>query len=219
MAMAWLLSEVAAMTIQEIPLIVAVFGAACIPVTYFQVQHWSNSEELFRNSLSVSEKNATAHHYLGVLLDAQGKTNEAMLHFSRAVECNPANVTARCGFAYGLQSRNQFAEAAQQYEAALLVEPDHAKAHYGLADTLLKLNRINDALSHYLQALRIQPDIAGAHYQLGTAMLSGKQDASVALGYLRNAVHFAPEWTDALNTLAWALQQTPTQKCAMETKP
>ncbi|MGZ5568942.1 MAG: tetratricopeptide repeat protein, partial [Limisphaerales bacterium] len=211
MAMAWLLCDVAAIR-SKLPMIVAVLAAACIPVTYFQVQHWSNSEALFSNSLRVSDKNATAHHFLGVILDAQGKTNEAMLHFSRAVRCNPDNVTARCGFAYGLQSQNKFAEAAEQYEAALLVEPDNAKAHYGLADMLLKLNRVGEALTHYSQALRIQPDIAGAYFQIGTAMLSGKQEASMAFAYLRNAVHFAPEWTDALNTLAWALATNPDPK-------
>jgi len=204
MAIAWLLCEVATIRL-KLPIIVAILAAACIPVTYLQVQHWSNSEALFRNSLRVSARNATAHHFLGVILDSQGQTNEAMTHFAMAVESNPNNVTARCGYGYGLQTQNRFPEAAEQYEAALLVEPNNAKAHYGLADTYLKLNRIGDALGHYLQTLRSQPDIAGAHYQLGTAMLSGKQDTSVALAYLRSAVHFAPDWTDALNTLAWTL--------------
>jgi tetratricopeptide (TPR) repeat protein len=202
-AISWLLCEAAAVR-SKLPVITAVLAAACIPVTYLQVQHWANSEALFENSVHVASDNATAHHYLAVILDDQGKTNEAMVHFSRAVECNPNNVTARCGYAYALLSQNKFADAAQQYESALAVEPDNVKAHYGLADSLLKLNRLGDALNHYIEALKLQPDIAGAHYQLGTAMLSGKQNPAVAIQYLRNAVHFAPEWTDALNTLAWA---------------
>lgn len=204
MALAWLLCDVAAVR-SKLPIIVAALAAACIPLTYLQVQRWSNSEVLFENCLLVAPNNATAHHYLAVLLDGQGKTNEAMQHFARAVECNPNNVTARCGYAYALQSQNKFAEAAQQYESALLVEPNNAKAQYGLADALVKMNRVGEALNHYVEALKLQPDIAGAHYQIGTAMLSGKQDPVVAVQYLRNAVHFAPNWTDALNTLAWTL--------------
>ncbi|MDB6058351.1 MAG: hypothetical protein JWO95_2195, partial [Verrucomicrobiales bacterium] len=204
MALAWLLCEVAAVR-SKLPIIVAALAAACIPLTHLQVQHWSNSVAVFENCLHVAPNNSTAHHYLAVLLDAQGKTNEAMLHFSRAVECNPNNVTARCGYAYALGSQNKFAEAAQQYESALLVEPTNVKAHYGLADAFVKLNRLGDALNHYVQVLKLEPDIAGAHFQIGTAMLSGKQDPVVAVQYLRNAVHFAPHWTDALNSLSWTL--------------
>jgi tetratricopeptide (TPR) repeat protein len=211
MALAWGLAEITALR-SRLAIIVAVVAAACIPASFMQVQHWRNSEELFSNSIRVAPNNATAHHYLGVLLDNGGKTNEAFPHFTKAVECNPNNVTARCGLAYAFVSRNQFAEAAQQYEAALLVEPYNAKAHYGLADTMLKLRKPQQALEHYSQALKYQPDIAGAYYQWGTAMLSGKQDPKVALDYLKGAVRFAPDWVEALNTLAWTLATHPDAK-------
>lgn len=204
MVFAWGLMEIAALR-SKLPILCGVLAAACIPASFLQVQHWSTSEALFRNSIRVAPKNATAHHYLGVILDDQGKTNEAMEHFSTAVQCNPNNVHARLGYAYGLQKQNRFAEAAEQYEAALAVEPDNAKAHYGFADTLLKLNRLSEALSQYSQALQFQPDIAGAYYQLGTAMVSGKHDVPDAIKYLETAVHYEPDWTDALNTLAWTL--------------
>jgi protein O-mannosyl-transferase len=211
MAIAWTLCEVAAVR-PKLPIITAVVALVCIPASFLQVKHWATSEALFENSIRVADNNATAHHYLGVLLDEQGKTNEAMQQFSLAVQYNPNNVTARCGYAYSFFSRNRFAEAAQQYEAALEVEPDNAKAHYGYADTLLKLNRIGEALTHYSEALRYEPDIAGAYYQLGTAMLSAKQEPEKAILLLRSAVHFAPDWADALNTLAWALATHRSEK-------
>jgi tetratricopeptide (TPR) repeat protein len=211
MAFAWGLSSIPALK-SKMPIIVGILAVACIPASFLQVQHWANSEDLFSNSLRVAPNNATAHHFLGVLLDSRGKTNEAFVHFTKAVECNPDNVNARCGLGYALMSRNQFAEAAQQYEAALLVEPDRAKAHYGLADTLLKMGRPQQALEHYAQALKYQPDIAGAYYQWGTAMLSGKQDTKVALDYLKAAVRFAPDWAMPLNTLAWTLATHPDAK-------
>lgn len=211
MLFAWGLLDVAALR-SKLPIICGVVGIACIPASFLQVQHWATSQALFTNCIRVAPDNATAHHYLGVLLDDGGKTNEAMDHFSTAVQCNPNNVNARLGYAYALLKQNKVQDAAEQYEAALQVEPDNAKAHYGLADTLLKLNRLGDALSHYVQALQIKPDIAGAHYQLGTAMLSAKQDPAVAMKYLETAVHYAPDWTDALNTLSWALATHPDAK-------
>jgi tetratricopeptide (TPR) repeat protein len=202
--LAWGLAEVTALR-SKIPIIVGALALVCLPATYQQVQRWSDSETLFRNCIRVAENNATAHHYLGVLLDEQGKTNEAFLQFSQAVQYNPNNVTARCGLAYEFSARNQFTEAAQHYQAALEVEPDNAKAHYGLADCLLKMGQITPALTQYSEALRYQPDIAGAYFQIGTAMLSAKHNPKDALDYIRAAVRFAPDWTQALNTLAWTL--------------
>lgn len=207
----WGLCEIAVLR-SKLPFIVGALSLACMPATYLQVRHWSDPEALFNNSLRVAPNNSTAHHYLGVLLDAKGKTNEALLHFSEAVRCNPDNVTARCGYAYALYNQNKFQEAADNYNAALLVEPNNVKAHYGLADTMLKLRRLDLALPHYAEVLKLKPDVAGAFYQIGTAMLSAKQDPPFAMKYLESAVHYAPYWTDALNTLAWALATNPDAK-------
>jgi tetratricopeptide (TPR) repeat protein len=199
-----MLAESAALR-SKLPIIFGVLIVACGIGSFFQVQHWRDSESLFSNSLRVAPNSSTAHHYLGVLLDQRGKTNEALFQFTEAVRCNPSNVTARGGLGYALMSANRLPEAAQQYEAGLQVEPGNAKAHYALADVYVKMGRPELAIPHYSQALQLNPMIAGAHYQLGTAMLSGKQDPAIAVAYLKTAVHLEPYWTVALNTLAWTL--------------
>jgi protein O-mannosyl-transferase len=211
MAVAWGLSEIAALR-SKLPIIVGALSVAYIPTAFLQAQHWSDPEALFNNSLRVAPNNSTAHHYLAVLLDNRGKTNEAFVHFSEAVHYNPNNVHARCGYAYALFNQNKFSEAAEQYQAALNVEPDNVKAHYGMAETMAKLHNAQQAIDQYFQVLKLKPDVAGAHYQIGSAMLASKQDTATALNYLETAAHYAPYWTDALNGLAWALATNPDAK-------
>ncbi len=189
----------------------AVLVIALAGMSVMQVRHWKNSETLFEHSLRVTGSNSMAHYLLGALYDSQGKTEQAVAHFAGAVRDNPGNVKARCGLGYIFCVQGKFDEAAAQYEAVLHFEPDSAKANFGLAEVKMRQRRPEEAMQHYFAALQSNPNIAEAHYQLA-ALFSSRRDTSSAISHLAEAVRLEPEWTLALNNLAWILATQPEAK-------
>jgi Flp pilus assembly protein TadD len=55
----------------------------------------ASAEPHLRAVLSVQPYRANAHHALGLLLDGNGRSDEARFHFTRAAELEPDNVVYR----------------------------------------------------------------------------------------------------------------------------
>jgi len=56
-----------------------------------QLRHWKSSQALFEHALAVTERNATAHTYLGEALLAQGEDERAIAHWLRAARLSPVH--------------------------------------------------------------------------------------------------------------------------------
>jgi uncharacterized membrane protein YqjE len=54
--------------------------------TWFQNRYWANNIALFKHSLDVTNDNDVAHQKLGEALAAQGKTDEAVRHYTKHCE-------------------------------------------------------------------------------------------------------------------------------------
>lgn len=72
---------------------VAVLAALSV-ATLFQLRHWRDSEALFRQALRVTERNSVAHAHLGSALLEQGRVEETLRHYRRAVEVEPGFLRA-----------------------------------------------------------------------------------------------------------------------------
>ncbi len=205
-AFAWALADMASSPARRA--ILATAGAAvCVALAMtasVQVRQWKDSETLFEHAIRVTHKNSTAHYILGALLNSEGNTEKAQVHFVDAIHDNPGNVKARCALGYILFEQGKLDDAAEQYRFVLELEPSSPKAHFGLADVLLKQRKADEAMQQYFLALQSNPDIAEAHYQLA-ALFSGKRDPAAAVSHLSEAVRLAPDWTLAINNLAWML--------------
>ena len=77
---------------------VAVVSASLLLIlmvmTWFQLQHWSNSITLFKHAINVTENNLTAHYNLGLALVKNARMDEAIDHFTRALQINPDNANS-----------------------------------------------------------------------------------------------------------------------------
>jgi len=63
-------------------------------VTWKHLRHWGNSITLFEHTLEVTSNNYLAHNNLGVALDIQGRTQEAIDHYLKALRIKPDYVEA-----------------------------------------------------------------------------------------------------------------------------
>jgi len=116
---------------------------------------------------------------LGVVLSHQGRIEEAILHFNRALELVPKDAEAafllgKAHFDRGnqLMQEKQFELAVQHYGEAIRSRSDSAQAHNNLGIALMNLGRTNDAIEAFRDAVRIDPQHQESRANLARALES-----------------------------------------------
>jgi len=99
-----------------------------------------------------------AHNNLGNVLKEQGKLDDAIQSYQRALSLNPDLAEAHNNLGNVLKEQGKLDDAIQSYQRALSINPDYAKAHNNLGNTFQDLGRLDEALERYAQALSIKPD-------------------------------------------------------------
>jgi tetratricopeptide (TPR) repeat protein len=111
----------------------------------------------------------------------QGRFDEAIAEYERAIELAPddAGLYRNMGSSLGNQERWQKAAAA--YEKAIDLNPDFGEAYGDLVAAYISLGRVSDAVDAGERAIELSPDYAGAHSNLGVAYNEqGRTDEAIA---------------------------------------
>ena len=90
----------------------------------------AESESTLRGALAIDPHMARAHNNLGLVLARSGKSDEALMEFSRA-GCRQSD--ARVNLAYCLMAQKDFANAQKQFQLAMAADPQSNTAFRGLA--------------------------------------------------------------------------------------
>jgi protein O-mannosyl-transferase len=157
-----------------------------------QAAYWENSETLWTHALACTTGNGLAHNNLGVVLDKNGKTDEAISHFQDALQINPDYAEFHNNFGHALREEERVDEAITQYQKALQLYPGYAEAQFNLGNALDQIGKLDDAITHYQAALQIKPDYADAQFNLGNALLQ-KGRADEAVTHLQKALEINPD--------------------------
>jgi protein O-mannosyl-transferase len=177
-----------------------------ITVTWKQVGYWENSITLFEHNLRFTSNNDVAHNNLGVALNKQDRTEEAIKHFLPALQINPNYEEAHNNLGIALEKQGRTEEAFKHFLQALRIKPDYEEAHYNLGKTLDKHGRTEEAIEHLLQALRIKPDYEEAHNNLGVALnRQGRTDE--AIKHFLLALQIDTDYVEAQYNLGNALNK------------
>jgi Tfp pilus assembly protein PilF len=174
--------------------------AGCLILTARQLQYWRDGETLFRHALAVTQANPVAQNNFGTALLQEGRMDEAIAHFQKAVEISPNYADAHINLGVVLTQKGQVNEAITHYQKALQERPNFAIAHNNLGNILLQNGQLDEAITHYQKALAIQPDYAEAYYNLGNA-LSHKGQVDEAIAHYQKAVAIKPDYVMAHNNL------------------
>jgi len=133
----------------------AAIGAALVVVvvlgalTWRQSRVWHDSRTLWTHALEVSPS-SVAHVRVGLLLEEEGRTEEAIVHFREAVRLRPDSAFAENSWGIALGNAWRFDEAFDHFEAALRLKPDYPEARRNLR---LTRERITNPVA-YLEAQR-----------------------------------------------------------------
>jgi Flp pilus assembly protein TadD len=173
-------------------------------ITWLQVQYWTNNFTLFEHALDVTDNNYVAHTNLGIALKNNGRTAEAIGHFTEVLRLRPDYVQAHDNLGNILVAQGKVDEAIYHYFEALRINPNHMKAHNNLGNVLVAQGKVDEAIFHYSEALRINPDFAEVQHNLGVALFR-KGKIKEAISCFQEALRIRPDFPNAYYKLKSAL--------------
>jgi len=169
-------------------------------------ERYADAEQTLGETIAAMPASGRAHYTLARLLQRQGRDEEALKEFARAVTFGPL-----LGLNGIYQTMGALAAKRQNFNASLdaygrrvEIHPNDAGAHQDLADTLARVGRDNEALAEYAVALTIDPDRAAAYAGVAQAYLRLGQDAD-AVDAARRALDLDPQHRQARYALGTAL--------------
>ena len=124
--------------------------------------------DALRLAIKVHPEYARAYNDLYVLLLQEGKAEDGLKEYRKAIELNlnKNNWELHYNFGNALATQGYYEGAVIQYNQVLRIQPRNAFVHNNLAMVLLRQGKIDDALNHFREAVKLQPQYADAHYQL-----------------------------------------------------
>ena len=131
--------------------------------------------------LSPAMMRAVTETNVGTALQSEGRLDEALDHYHRAIAFAPEFPPAYNNLATTLRAKGQIPEAIAAYQQALRVRPDFPDAQYNLANALLQAGRPAEAIDHFRVALQTIPASVDVHNNLGIALMNqGQLDEATA---------------------------------------
>lgn len=91
--------------------------------------NWVAAEAQFRRAIELNRGYATAHHWYGVHLGAQGRLDEASRELSLALGLDPLSPVVNLNVAYPALYRRRYREALGLFDKAVALNPSFAPAH------------------------------------------------------------------------------------------
>jgi predicted O-linked N-acetylglucosamine transferase (SPINDLY family) len=160
--------------------------------------------DFMRKAIGFDSALAPAHNDLGILLQSQGRLEDAEACYRRAIDINDKFAEAMSNLGAVLAARGRVDDATAWYGHAIAADSQFAPAHNNLGAALARLDRGREAETCHRRAIALKPDFVDAHYNLGVSLQEqGKHEA--ALASYDKAVALKPDNVDARWNRAYVL--------------
>jgi tetratricopeptide (TPR) repeat protein len=162
---------------------------------------------------------------IGSALLRNGRVDEAIAQYRKALQFNPGYMEARFNLGSALVLKGNLDEAAAQYRKVLEIRPDYLQAEYSLGKVLLQKGDVDEAMAHLDKTATVGQDPFEKWYNFGNQFLQ-EPDWQCAIACYRQAIKIAPRSADAYANLGVAfLKKGETREAidawqqALEMKP
>jgi tetratricopeptide (TPR) repeat protein len=135
------------------------------------------------------------------MLSRQGKTDEAIVHFRKALAARPAAGEVHYNLALAFESQGNLDEAMEHYLKALDARHTSAEAYYNLGNIMCTHGKLQEAIGQYRKALELDRGYFEAHHNLGNVLLLAGQ-AKEALLHFQKASELRPQFPEPLSAMA-----------------
>ncbi len=173
------------------------FGAliACTVVlgalTLLRNAQYQSEIAMWQDVLRQAPHNHRAHHGLARALKAQGKFDQAVPHFVRALELEPNLPHYRLSYAILMIDQGRAAEAEPHLRAALAMDPANANAYNALGIVRAQQGQLAEAEAFWREGLKQDASVAHLHSNLA-GVLARRGQYAEAEACLREAARLEP---------------------------
>jgi tetratricopeptide (TPR) repeat protein len=182
----------------------AAAGLACLVLTARQVSYWRNSKTLFEHAIQVNGDNAVAHSCLGDALRVEGRYQEALVEYNKAIAIEPRYVAALINLGVDLGLLGRPREALAPLSSAIRLKADDVDARNAFGLALAMQGRLKEAEEQFEIAILLKPDSVMAHTMLGSTLGNlGRIDDAIA--QFQEALRLQPGSAEARANLQKAL--------------
>ncbi len=107
---------------------------------------------------------------MGVILNKQGRQEEAIAAFQSALENDPSLALSHDNLGDIYKSRSDLEKSKWHYQKSVHIRPTHSNTHCALGDVYRKQNQLDAAVACYQEAIRLHPDFSAAYNNLGLTL-------------------------------------------------
>lgn len=135
------------------------------------VNKFDHAEFHFRKCLAAAPERLRVLETLGVVVDLQGRREEALAIFRQGLSVLGSSPSLRVKAGIALSHLQRPSEALMEFEAALVLDPTNRDALHQKAEMLRNLGKDDLAFEAFRQLAHTHPDDAMSRYQWGCALL------------------------------------------------
>jgi protein O-mannosyl-transferase len=175
---------------------------ACGVLTRFQVQHWADTETLFRYALTVTDDNHIAHNNVGIALFTRHDYDGAVRHYREALRIAPSYIEAHGNLGNVFMAQGKFDEAIAEYRIVARANPRDSLVHAQIGKALAIEGKLGEAEECFRETVRLLPSSAAARGDLAKILeLEGKLEESIR--EYRLSLDMRRNQPEVLNNFAW----------------
>jgi tetratricopeptide (TPR) repeat protein len=162
--------------------------------------------DLIGKAIALNDRIPAFHNNIGLALREINRAQDAVIHYTRALDLKPDYAEARTNLGKLLREQGKLDEALAQYRHVLAFKPESAEAHNDVANALKDQGKLAEAVAQYEQALVLKPDYADAHNNLGNALKEQGKLGEAVVRYER-ALALKPIFPEAYSNLGNVLRE------------
>jgi tetratricopeptide (TPR) repeat protein len=165
-----------------------------------------NAEALshYQAAINTNPKSFDIHHALGLTYQRLGKLEEAAAHYQECNKIQPHYMPAIMSMAQVFLIAGKPGEAEKAYRYVLQNQPGFIDAYLALSSLLFQQGKADEAYKTLFAATTLAPKSAAVRLQMADLLIALKRKPE-ALAEYRTALLINPDFTIALNNLAWVL--------------
>ncbi len=114
---------------------------------------------------------------IGVLLEKQGRHEEAIARYREALRLDPQHLISMRNIAQVLTNQGRYAEGLAAAQKVIVHYPGDAQAHHLIGGLLSKQGRKEEAIARYREALRLNPQHQTAMRNLALVLMQQERYA------------------------------------------
>ncbi len=180
--------------------ILGIIVIVCSVWTYERNNIWRNQITLWNDCVKKSPNSTRSHNNIGIALAQEGRINEAIGHYNRAIHIDPNHEKAYYNLGNALISQGNMEEAIDHFLKALRIKPNLGGVHNNLGVALFIKENTDKAIEHFKEALRINSYNDEAHNNLGKALYT-KGRKLEALKHYSEALRINPYFWQVHNNI------------------